>query len=54
MKLILEFICDDGGATMMEYALLVILVGVAAFAAVNLLGVELEKFFTTAKSKFPA
>jgi pilus assembly protein Flp/PilA len=41
-RLIQKFIADDGGASMVEYALLVILIAIVALVAVALAGEELS------------
>jgi len=39
---------DEEGATMVEYGLLIALIALVAFLAVQTLGINLQTFFTTA------
>jgi pilus assembly protein Flp/PilA len=45
-KLIQRFITDDRGASMVEYALLVILIAIVALIAVQLAGSELSEQYS--------
>lgn len=40
------FLKDQDGATLVEYALMVLLIAIAAFAAVTLLGISIQGLFT--------
>lgn len=40
-----SFLCDESGATMIEYGLIAALVSVAAIAALTLLGTSLTSIF---------
>ena len=46
-----RFIRDDSGATAIEYGLIAALISVVIVTAVGLVGTELEKTFTTIKTK---
>ncbi|MBW2186738.1 MAG: Flp family type IVb pilin [Deltaproteobacteria bacterium] len=50
-KLMVEFLQDEEGATMVEYGLMVALIAVVAIATVSLLGTEVDKTFTTVKDE---
>jgi Flp pilus assembly pilin Flp len=42
-----HFFKDQGGATMVEYCLLLVLIMLAAFAAVSLLGLNVASLFSS-------
>lgn len=50
MSFIKAFIKDESGATMIEYGLVAALVSVAAIAALQLLGTQLQVIFNTVSS----
>ena len=57
MKKLINFFKDEEGATMVEYALLVGLISIAAIAALLLIGPELQRLFgavATALTNAPA
>jgi pilus assembly protein Flp/PilA len=47
MTFLKSFLKDESGATMIEYGLVAALVSVAAIAALQILGTELQRIFTT-------
>jgi pilus assembly protein Flp/PilA len=47
MSFFKAFIKDESGATMIEYGLVAALVSVAAIAALQILGTELQRIFNT-------
>jgi len=51
IKSIKSFATDEAGATMVEYALMVALVAVAAIVAVTLLGTNISTQFTNVAGK---
>jgi len=50
-KLMVEFLQDEEGATMVEYGLMVALIAIVSIATVSLLGKEVDKTFTTVKDE---
>ena len=50
MSFLKAFLKDDSGATMIEYGLVAALVSVAAIAALQLLGTQLQIIFNTVSS----
>ncbi len=46
MKHVLNFICDDSGATAIEYALIASLIAVAIITAVSTVGSKVSTVFT--------
>ncbi len=50
-KLMVAFLQDEEGATMVEYGLMVALIAVVAIATVSLLGDEVNTTFETVKDK---
>ena len=54
MKFINKLIRDEQGATAIEYGLIAALIAVAAIAAMQSLGSELNTTFTTVQSKMAA
>lgn len=46
MSFFKAFIKDESGATMIEYGLVAALVSIAAIAALQILGTELQRIFT--------
>ena len=52
MSLLYLFLRDESGATAIEYALIAILVSVAAVAAMTALGGKLDSAFTSIASQF--
>jgi pilus assembly protein Flp/PilA len=53
MPALKRFVCDETAPTMMEYGLLVILIGIVAIAGVTLLGTSVNTLFTKGASGFP-
>ena len=52
MSLLLQFMRDEAGATAIEYALIAILVSVAAIGAMTTLGGKLDAAFTSVANQF--
>ena len=50
-KLMVAFLQDEEGATMVEYGLMVALIAVVAIATVSLLGKEVNTTFETVKDE---
>jgi pilus assembly protein Flp/PilA len=50
-KFVTRFLKDESGATAIEYGLIAALISVVIVTAVGLVGTELEKTFTTIKTK---
>ncbi len=53
-SLILRFLNDDRGASMVEYALLVVLIAIVALVAVTLAGTELSETYSEIASQVDA
>ena len=49
-KIIRKFVCDESGATAIEYGLIAALVAVAAIVALTQLGTELSNIFNTVRT----
>lgn len=54
MKLINKLVCDEAGATAIEYGLIAALIAVAAITAMQGLGNELKTTFNTTSSSMAA
>lgn len=52
-NLLKRFVKEESGATMVEYAILVALVSVAAIAVITLIGPEITAAFQTATDALP-
>ena len=49
-SLLTNLLCDEGGATAIEYGLIAALIAVAAIAAMGLVGTSLTNIFSTVAS----
>lgn len=52
-NLLKRFIKEESGATMVEYAIMVALIAVAAIAVVTLIGGQVTDVFTTVQESLP-
>ena len=50
-NLVTRFVCDESGATAIEYGLIAALVSVAGVVALEQMGTSLENMFTTVSGK---
>jgi pilus assembly protein Flp/PilA len=46
MDLIMNFVCDEAGAAATEYALILVILGVALMSAISAIGTNLTSVFT--------
>jgi Flp pilus assembly pilin Flp len=46
------FLHDDGGATMVEYAFMVMLIAIVCVAAISTIGSKLDTFYNTVAGDF--
>lgn len=53
-RLIKQFIDDESGATMVEYAVLVALIAVAAIVIIATLGTQIDQAFQSVSAQMPA
>lgn len=53
-QLIQKFLKDESGATMVEYAILVALISIAAIAIIVVIGGQINAAFTAVSAAFPA